>query len=300
MKVDVAPGIYVIAVSGGVDSMVLLDVVRQLPQLKLIVAHYNHGIRADSGEEQKLVGDIAARYGLTYEYGTGNLVPGTSEAKARQMRYDFLRSVQQKYKAEAILTAHHQDDLLETMILNLSRGTGRKGLTSLRSTKQLVRPLLGYPKQVITEYAAAHHIVWREDSTNNDDSYKRNYIRHHVMPRLSEQQRTELLAIHGVMCSINDEMDSLLDDISGQMTSDDGISRYAFIMLPYSVSREYLVYELRKYAVRDVDRRMVNRLVIVAKTAVGGKQFDIDKTTIMKISRKNLQIVTDRTRNSEV
>jgi tRNA(Ile)-lysidine synthase len=178
MQVDVKPGKYVVAVSGGVDSMVLLDLLRSLPGVELIVAHFEHGVREDSDEDRKLVEKAAKQYGLAFVCEHGNLGAGISEAAAREARYAFLNRVKAQNDAQAIITAHHEDDLLETAILNILRGTGRKGLSSLGSTEDIIRPLLHVSKKTIRDYATAHGIAWHEDSTNESDVYLRNYIRH--------------------------------------------------------------------------------------------------------------------------
>ena len=146
MKLELEPGVYVVAVSGGVDSMVLLDLLRRQKDLKLVVAHLDHGIRSDSDLDRQLVQQVASKHGLAFVYNTAQLGPGASEALARKARYNFLRRVQLATNATAIVTAHHQDDLIETAILNLLRGTGRKGLSSLGDDKHLRRPLLHVSK----------------------------------------------------------------------------------------------------------------------------------------------------------
>src|SRR5689334_19288064 len=126
MITDVQPGKYVLAVSGGVDSMVLLHALQGRPGVKLVVAHYDHGIRPDSHEDRHLVQVVAAQHGLPFEYEEDWLGWGTSEETAREARYNFLERTRQRHKSDAIITAHHQDDVLETAIINLLRGTGRK------------------------------------------------------------------------------------------------------------------------------------------------------------------------------
>src|SRR5438132_889977 len=127
MDIALEPGTYIVAVSGGVDSMVLLDLLRTKPELKLIVAHYDHGMRPNSTADRQLVQAVSKHHGLTFIYDQGKL-GNASEATARRARYDFLHQVREASQARAIITAHHQDDLLETAILNILRGTGRRGL----------------------------------------------------------------------------------------------------------------------------------------------------------------------------
>jgi tRNA(Ile)-lysidine synthase len=195
MDFDLPAGSYVVAVSGGVDSVALLHMLARRPGLKLTVAHYDHGIRPDSAEDRRHVQYFARAHGLPFVYETGQLGSDASEATARRARYDFLHRVRQASGAGAVITAHHQDDLLETIILNLLRGTGRRGLSSLKSTDVVKRPLLHLPKNELLRYAAEQGLVWREDSTNADPRYLRNYIRHNILPRFAASDREALLAI---------------------------------------------------------------------------------------------------------
>ena len=140
MKISTIPaGTYVIAVSGGVDSVVLLDLMAQVSDCTLIVAHVDHGIRKDSHLDRQFVEKVANKYKLEFYYTEANLGANASEEAARKARYEFLRNIKDKTGARAIITAHHQDDLLETLILNVLRGTKRKGLSSLESGQELLQ-----------------------------------------------------------------------------------------------------------------------------------------------------------------
>lgn len=287
-----APGTYVVAVSGGVDSMVLLDLLSRAPGLELIVAHFDHGIRSDSEADCRLVSEAAQQYGLSFIYEHGRLGAKTSEATARTARYAFLQRVQEAHGARAIITAHHQDDVLETAVLNILRGTGRKGLAALRSTETLVRPLLGVTKQEIEAYAVEHRIVWHEDSTNASDAYLRNYIRHHIIPRLGEQGRTQLLAHIQNVEQLNPAIDALLlHDLQRQHAADE-LQRNWFIMLPYTVSCEVMAAWLRSYNVRQFDKKRIGELVVFAKVAAAGKQTDITDKTKLRVGKATLAIVS--------
>src|SRR6476469_10942255 len=166
MRIEIPGGKYVVAVSGGVDSVVLLDLLRLYPGVKVTVAHFDHGIREDSHLDRAYVAELAKRYRLPFVYDKGQLGPDASEAEARRARYDFLSKVQQKTGSDALVTAHHENDVLETAIINLLRGTGRKGLSSLTNGEGIIRPLLDVPKSEIIDYAKRHGLQWREDSTN--------------------------------------------------------------------------------------------------------------------------------------
>src|SRR5690606_31809517 len=99
--------------------MALLDMLRQQPQLQVVVAHFDHGIRPDSTEDRRLVQQVAASHGLQFVYHNGSLGSGASEDLARRARYDFLHKLRMATNAKAIITAHHQDDLLETAVYNM-------------------------------------------------------------------------------------------------------------------------------------------------------------------------------------
>lgn len=276
MKIAVQPGKYVVAVSGGVDSMVLLDVLSTQPGLELVVAHFEHGIRPDSDADRQLVERAAEGYKLPFIYERGQLGTHASEARARTARYAFLHRVRQTEKARAIMTAHHQDDLLETAVINMLRGTGRKGLHSLASTGNIIRPFLHITKAVLYEYARAHQaMTWHEDSTNSQDNYLRNYIRHHVTNALSTPQTAELLAYITHAGQTNPVIDALLQRNLAAHTGADGLDRAWFIMLPHDVACEVMAAWLRQTSIRDFDRHTIENLVIFGKVAQPGKVRDV-------------------------
>jgi tRNA(Ile)-lysidine synthetase-like protein len=290
MKLQIQPGRYVVAVSGGVDSVVLLDMLAAQPELELVVAHYDHGIRSDSTEDRKLVQELAQRYGLPFEFEEGKLGEHASEETARTARYAFLRAVHDRHQSDAIITAHHMDDLLETAILNLVRGTGRKGLSSLRSQDELLRPLLAVPKRQLKRYAHTRGLTWREDSTNTDDRYLRNYIRMHVLPRLTPLERQHLLARIRQMHRLNDQLDTELDDYLQMYPTPDALNRRLLLSPPHAVGLEVVATWLRTQGVRSFDKIALNRILIAAKTYQYGRYIDIDREHFLVVERHNLAL----------
>jgi len=300
MELHIKPGKYIVAVSGGVDSMVLLDVLRQQPGLELIVAHFDHGIRPDSKQDRQFVEQTAQKYDLAYVTDQARLGADASELEARDARYAFLRASKAEYHAQATITAHHQDDVLETMVINLIRGTGRLGLSSLRSNDELLRPLTQTSKAAIMQYADGHGIAWREDSTNMSDAYLRNYLRHHSMPRLTDRQRQHLVDMYATMLSLNPQIDAELSDVLAQIVYPEGLRRSSFIQLPHTIAGEVLAYWLReKYDIR-LERKQIERLVVAVKTAQPGSVFDLNKRTIMNISRKFAEVTPRSARKTSV
>ncbi|MCA9329748.1 tRNA lysidine(34) synthetase TilS, partial [Candidatus Saccharibacteria bacterium] len=249
MKVDIQPGRYVIAVSGGVDSISLLHLLQSIPDVKLTVAHFDHGIRGDSNQDKLLVQSLAKKYGLPFVYHRGELGAKASEAVARESRYAFLRQVQKTVDAEAIITAHHQDDVLETAIINMLRGTGRKGLTSLKSHRHLVRPMLAVSKSDVRAYAVKQGLVWREDSTNQDLTILRNYIRKIILPKLGKEGKSILINHINNLLEINNAIDDHLQFYLHLQPSRQVLNRYSFILLPHNVALEITAQWLRSHGI---------------------------------------------------
>ena len=279
-----------IAVSGGVDSMALLDLLQGKAGLRLVVAHLDHGIREDSMEDRRLVHETARRYGLPFVYQEARLGAGASEAEARTVRYRFLRQTARASGARAIITAHHQDDLLETAIINLLRGTGRKGLTSLSSRHDMERPLLGVAKRDLQTYARDQGLVWREDSTNNDDVYLRNYVRHQLLPRFDDRTRDEFVSILTNLTITNRAVDDALTSQLHSQSQAGCLDRRWFNSLPHAVAREVLAAWLRAHEVRGFDRRTLERLVVAAKVAAPGRSFPVLAGSSLRVSSDSLAL----------
>ncbi len=290
MKIELTPGKYVVAVSGGIDSMVLLHVLCSLPGYELTVAHFDHGMRATSAEDRKFVEATAREYGLPFVCEEGRLGQEASEATARKARYDFLHRIRLSSGARAIITAHHHDDVLETAIINLIRGTGRKGLASLRSTEVVKRPLLGVSKQNIEEYASQHKLVWREDETNSDTRYLRNHVRQVIMPRLGITGRQRLGDIIARTEKLNDVLDSLLDEYLNAHIIDGNFDRGGFASLPQAASKEVMAAWLRRNDIRNFDAKTIERLVQAAKIKAAGKQVDISRGFWLIIGKDTLAL----------
>lgn len=306
MPVSGSQPLYIVAVSGGVDSVVLLDMltagdgaapkdVRSLHGSKFVVAHFDHGIRLDSGADRQFVQKLAETHNLPFEYDEGRLGSGASEAVAREVRYGFLRRLQQTYAATAIITAHHQDDVLETAVVNMLRGTNRRGMSSLASREGVLRPLLSYTKQELVAYATERSLQWREDSTNSDQHYLRNYVRHSILSKASATERNALIGYINSLARINKQIDAELEAYIHGDPEYPQLNRVRFIALPHLVAREVIAQWLRHAAMRSYDTKTLDRLVIGAKTLSAGSLVSVDKFHWLEISRTSLALIpTDR------
>ncbi len=195
----------ILAVSGGIDSMVMLNLFLQASHYNksdIIVAHFNHGTRKSAQDDADFVAQTAKRCGLKYVTETSSLGERVAEEVARKARYTFLNRIGNANQPAIICTAHHLDDLIESVAINFLRGTGWRGLAVL-GMNSVRRPFLEpamlhklnltqpLTKKDILRYAAENKIIFREDPTNNSENYLRNRIRPKVRS-LSDTQKKQL------------------------------------------------------------------------------------------------------------
>ena len=199
----------VVATSGGPDSMALLHMLKK--EYYLICAHVNHNLRIESEEEYSFLKEYCKNNNIIFEgmkiksYKNNKF----TENEARDKRYKFFESVLKKYNTDILLTAHHGDDLIETMIMRIIRGSnldGVKGFTlvSKFNNFKIIRPLIYYTKSEIEQYIKENNIPCRYDLTNNSNKYTRNRIRLEILPILKNENSN----IHKKFLSLSEELDS--------------------------------------------------------------------------------------------
>jgi len=182
-----------LAVSGGMDSMVMLHLFHQAG-FSIAVAHCNFQLRGEESDEDEIfVAAKCKKWGIPFHsirFDTNNyaIQHGLSvQMAARELRYNWFHQVKEKENIDWIATAHHLSDSVETVLLNLSRGTSLDGLLGIAEKNGFViRPLLFATHNEITNYAAETGVVWREDRSNETDDYQRNFIRHQIIPKLKQ------------------------------------------------------------------------------------------------------------------
>lgn len=185
----------VVGVSGGADSTALLDILAKLPDynLKLIVAHLNHCLRAaESDADEQFCRELAASYKIPFESRRVDVNRTAAEGRlsledaGRRVRIDFFDEIRIKYGATTVILAHHADDQAETILMHLLRGSGTTGLSGMayKNDRDYVRPLLDVSRYEIEQYLRCCSLNWRDDSSNIDAKYLRNRIRHELLPVL--------------------------------------------------------------------------------------------------------------------
>ena len=250
----------VVAVSGGLDSMTLLHLLRfgdAAPSLPLHAAHLDHRMRADSGVDAAWLAEICDEWGVAYHLRTARTRVRT-EAEGRELRYAFFAEVARELGEDAvIMTAHTADDQAETVLFRIARGSGPRGLAGIRPGRSpsLVRPLLPFRRTELQAYAATHAVPCREDPSNRDTRWTRNRLRHDILPVLEAAVPGAAAALASLAETSRREsaaLDALLDErieaLTGRPGSGSGFSfgRTALAALPDPV----LAALLRRAAAR--------------------------------------------------
>jgi len=220
LNAHVITGRYIVAFSGGVDSMVLLHALAQVVKSNAILAvHINHDLQpeaqqwADFCVEQASQLQVACHIEKVFiDCSTGNI-----EEKARNARYQVFSNT--LTKDDLLLTAHHQDDQAETLLLQLMRGSGIDGLAAMRESKSysdsiLLRPLLSFSKDDLLEYAKINNLCWVEDPSNSEEKYDRNFIRHKIIPLLQNRWPSANKLISRSALNCQESNDIVSDQIS--------------------------------------------------------------------------------------
>lgn len=194
---------YLIGVSGGRDSVVLLHQLVERGYRRLIVCHLDHKLRGrESRADARFVEKVAQEFNLEVELGSANVRALAAKTKlsietaGRDARYRFFAEVARRRRCQTIFLGHHADDLVETFLINLFRGTGTSGLAGMREVAirhvgkvelRIVRPLLGVWRDEIDVYVRGHHLTFREDATNKSLIPLRNRVRRQIIPFLEKQ-----------------------------------------------------------------------------------------------------------------
>ncbi len=232
MVLDCPSGKYILALSGGIDSMVLADMLLQA-KAEFVLAHCNFHLRGEESDgDEKFVRDYAERKGLSLyvkQFDTLNYAEEhklSIEMAARELRYAWFEELRQQQSCDYIAVAHHADDQLETFFINLLRGAGIRGLKGMRPVNgNIIRPLLDKSREEIHQYAIENGIKWREDHTNAETQFLRNKIRHELLPvidSISKEGRASILKSISHLASENELYRELVDEKLFQIVKKDG------------------------------------------------------------------------------
>ncbi len=188
----------ILAVSGGPDSMCLLNVMNNIAKktnLNLIVGHINYGLRGiDSNNDQKLVEETCKQLNIVCEVLKCKQNSGSNENDWRKIRYEFFQKISKKYNADNIVVAHNKNDQAETLLLHLLRGSGLRGLSGMKiKSDNIIRPMLGVQKDDILQYCKNYNIKYNLDKTNENTDFTRNKVRNELIPYLEKNFNKQII-----------------------------------------------------------------------------------------------------------
>lgn len=265
----------VVACSGGPDSMCLLSLVCDFlnsTNLKIIVAHVNHKLRTESDEEEVFVKNYACEKNILFEVSHFDEFKNNkfSEELARRKRYSFFEEIVKKYEANYLLTAHHGDDLIETVLMRITRGSNLKGYAGIKRVSEkenykILRPLLTVTKDDILKYNDENGISYVVDKTNESDKYTRNRYRKYVLPFLKKEEKN----VHKKYYQFSNELleyDNFVNEyiITNEFIVDNYIVINKIKNESLFIKRktiELLVKKIQEYDQFDINNLQVNEII---------------------------------------
>jgi tRNA(Ile)-lysidine synthase len=275
---------YLIGVSGGRDSVTLLDALVDFGYKKLIVCHLNHQLRESSGADARFVQKLVATYNKTIagqvhvklELGSANVTARAKKKKmsievaAREARYSFFAAVAKRRRCHTIFLAHHADDLVETFLINLFRGAGMTGLAAMREVSTrgiddvdltIVRPLLSVWRDEIDNYVHEHRLKFREDMSNKNLGPLRNRIRRRVIPYLEKTLGRNIRQNIWRTATIAAEEENWIDNqVRVPPHREDDLSAKELRALPVALQRRTILKWLRAQDVSGIGFETIERV----------------------------------------
>lgn len=274
---------YLLACSGGLDSVCLGELLF-ISKIPFEVAHVNFGLREkESDGDENFVKSLAKTWNTEFHVHHADTLKIAEEnhistqMAARDIRYEWFEEIRESRNLDGIILAHHEDDQLETIFLNLTRGTGIEGLYGMADRRgKLIRPLLPFSRKQIQEFAAENKLVWREDSSNKKTDYKRNKLRHDVLPVLydsSEDARANLLTSFNRLKDTGKAFSGLFDLWKSQNIKDsEGLQTLDFKGFIHTEGATSLLYFwLRSYGFNSIQAQEIYQSCL---QGMAGKIFE--------------------------
>lgn len=272
----------ILGVSGGPDSTCLFHIFLNLQKeikFTFTVCHINHGIRKEAIEDEKYVEGMCKQYNIPYFVKKENVLEKAEQEKVgteemgRKVRYAFFSEIQKQVGANKIATAHTKNDLVETVMMNLLRGTGLSGLKGIEAIRDnlYIRPLIECKREEIEEYCEENKLNPKIDKTNFENIYTRNKIRNELIPYIEKEFNPNIIESVARMADIIQEEDKYLEQITKQ----------AYEEIRISKDNKEIVLDLKKF--NTLDLVIKNRIVLYTITMLFGTSSGIEKKHIEDI-----------------
>ena len=295
----------VIGVSGGPDSMTLLNILNNLVEnfnIKIYVAHINHMIREEADEETEYVKEFCEKIGVEFFSKKINVDEeakkqkiGTEEA-GRNIRYQFFEEVAKKVEANKIATAHNSNDNAETVLMNIIRGTSVSGLKGIEKVRdgRFIRPIIECNRQEIEEYCKVKNLNPRYDKTNNENIYTRNKIRNLLIPFLQKEFNPNIIECINRLSIISAEQEQFLNRVvkneyNKLLISVNNIETNSNIREKEKDSKDTIVLNLKEF--NKLDYVIKSKVILYTISKVYGKTTGIEKIhidDIIKLCNNNI------------
>lgn len=298
----------VIGCSTGPDSMALLDMllkIRNKYNLSIVVAHVNHNVRKESYEEAEFIKKYCEENNLICEsmviedYGDDNF-----HNEARNIRYNFFENLVHKYDANYLMTAHHGDDLIETILMRMVRGSNLSGYLGFKSVVNMdgyyiVRPLIYYTKSELEEYDNENNVKYYIDSSNSKDKYTRNRYRKYVLPFLKEEEKDvhlKFLKFSNTLLEANKFIEKARDRAINRVMDNDKILIDKFLLEDSYIQREILYYLLSEFYQDDLillSDRHINLMLDLINSSKANSYINLPNEVIARKDYNYFEIVKE-------
>ena len=269
----------ILAVSGGVDSMALLAM---YAHADIVVAHIDHGTRKSSAEDADFVRRKCQELGVKFYETRLKLGEGVSEELARKKRYEFLKTIQEK-EGGTICTAHHLDDVLESIAINLIRGTGWRGLTPFYGD-ELVRPFIisRMWKRDVLKFAGEQNICFRQDPTNYEADYLRNRVRE-KMAELDETTQADIIELFEKQNELRGKIEKIMTELAKQTVVGKNFHKKELILAADEKVALEVLREICLIHGYSLTRKQLADFLAAIKTYAPHKKFNLPKNHFVTI-----------------
>lgn len=306
----------VLGVSGGPDSISMLNILRELKeggtlQFSMVVAHINHMIREEAVEDEKYVEDYCKKNGIecyvkrinVIEYAQNNKI-GIEEA-GRKARYDFFDEIAQKTNANKIAIAHNKNDKIETIIMHILRGSGLSGLKGIEPIRnnRYIRPLIDCERQEIEDYCEKEKLNPRIDKTNFENDYTRNKIRNIVIPYIKEEFNSNIIEtinrLSEVITAEENYMDKIVKEIYGKILIETKETEISLSLKEFNKQEEVIKNRLILYTTRQlmgssqgIEKIHLKDIIKLCENNIGNKYLTPNKNIKILVKDKKIFFIS--------
>ena len=287
----------IVACSGGSDSMALLHLMLDnFPNHNIICAHVNHKVRKQSDKEYEYLKSFCEETNVIFEgMEISTKIKHNFESEARKIRYTFFDCLYNKYQAKFIITAHHADDLMETILMRLTRGSNLSGYAGIKFEEgKFLRPFISITKQEILEYVKTNNIKYYEDITNSQESHTRNKYRHKVLPFLKKENKDvhkKYLKFSKTLLEYDNFLEKYIND--KELIVNNKVSTEKLIKEEYIVQKkvlELLVKEIQKNNFLEVSDKNVENMLNIINSSKSNSIVNLSNGYIGKKSYNTFEI----------